>query len=109
MSIHVRTTLDSPWPDLKRFSGYGCRSKLDTSVNIPHTLNVSKYTSHQHTSGTHIYIHYVLSQIQYKITITLVSVSSPHPISGLHACVGCNCLSSPFSVAVGEGEDFVWT
>jgi ubiquitin carboxyl-terminal hydrolase 2/21 len=30
---------------LKRFSSYGRRSKLDTSVTIPHTLNVSDYTT----------------------------------------------------------------
>jgi ubiquitin carboxyl-terminal hydrolase 2/21 len=30
---------------LKRFSSYGRRSKLDTSVKIPHTLDLSRYTS----------------------------------------------------------------
>lgn len=44
--------LDILWLDLKRFSGYGLRSKLDTSINIPHTLNVSNYISKSDISGT---------------------------------------------------------
>lgn len=63
-----RLSPNIPWTDLKRFSGYGRRSKLDTTVTIPHTLDVHNYMSktagdRHSTPGEHYYMYMCIKYI----------------------------------------------